>query len=368
MLAGHGKRALCLAWKENHPPPPVVGRHRQPPPEARRQHWHRRTLVPSPAALGATFAFHPTSPLSDPIPADGVAVAGGEPAVEFVPPQRLAPAYLGLLTGDAASTELLAATMVDLAARGHLELFLVDKLWWVRRSAETTGDLLASFERQLLDALFGDETEVALATKQVAMASLALSLHRQVANDLKDRGLFGQRQWVTRPGMLLAASIALATLLVAFAQLLWSAHAITAMAWQVAMACAAGSLFVFTSATTPVGQAMAWRARGFRRFFTESENYHAQLAADAGVQRQYMGYAVVFGAVDNWNSAFAPLDSDSDPLLHGMSLRSFSSALSPASSRSSGRSSGSSWSRSSVGSFGSRSAGGGAGGGGGGSW
>jgi uncharacterized membrane protein len=114
---------------------------------------------------------------------------------------------------------------------------------------------------------------------------------------------------------------------------------------------------------TPMGIAAAWRVRGFDRFFTASEAVHAPAAADQGLFRQYMGYAIVLGHVDRWIAAFdAPDTSDwfatSHPTNMAFALFAASSIWSPPAS--SGSSSG----------FGGgfSGAGGGGGGGGGGSW
>jgi hypothetical protein len=55
---------------------------------------------------------------------------------------------------------------------------------------------------------------------------------------------------------------------------------------------------------TTKGLGAVFRAEGFQRFFNESESMHARAAADEGLLRQYLGYAVAFDAVDRWVAAF----------------------------------------------------------------
>ena len=106
-----------------------------------------------------------------------------------------------------------------------------------------------------------------------------------------------------------------------------------------------------------------WRVRGFNRFFTLSEAMHDRAAADQGLLRQYMGYAIVFGHVTQWIAAFEDQDTSdwfasSSPMnaaFLGFTAASLWSA--PASSSSSSGFGG-----------GFSGAGGGSGGGGGGSW
>ena len=98
---------------------------------------------------------------------------------------------------------------------------------------------------------------------------------------------------------------------------------------------------------------------------------HAKAAADAGLLRQYLGYAVAFDAVDRWVGAFAAPDlswmgaTDVGLLsgwVYGSTMRQASTPPAPVSTGSS----------SSFGGFsgggGGGGFGGGSGGGGGGSW
>ena len=113
---------------------------------------------------------------------------------------------------------------------------------------------------------------------------------------------------------------------------------------------------------TPTGLAAAWRVRGFDRFFTASEAMHDKAAADQGLLRQYMGYAIVFGHVSQWVAAFGATDTSdwfatSSPLDQAfVGFTAGSLWTPPASSSSSGFGGG------------GGGAGGGSGGGGGGSW
>ena len=105
--------------------------------------------------------------------------------------------------------------------------------------------------------------------------------------------------------------------------------------------------------------------KGFKRLFDESENYHAEFAANAGIMRDYMGYAVTLGSVDKWTVGVPDRGAAAgraDVLAaDGRRLpASVSSSATPPRSSSSGFSGG--------GSFGGGGSGGGGGGGGGGSW
>ena len=114
---------------------------------------------------------------------------------------------------------------------------------------------------------------------------------------------------------------------------------------------------------TPLGLAAIWRVRGFDKFFTQSEAMHDRAAADQGLLRQYMGYAIVFGHVTQWIAAFDNPDTSdwfasTSPMNAAFIGFTAASIWSPPASSSSSSGFGG----------GGGGAGGGSGGGGGGSW
>jgi len=74
------------------------------------------------------------------------------------PPSRLPPAMLGVLRGGRIGPRELAATLIDLARRGHLIIrqFSLDDFRFSRRQSP---DKLEPFERELLDQIFGPLAE-----------------------------------------------------------------------------------------------------------------------------------------------------------------------------------------------------------------
>ncbi len=208
------------------------------------------------------------------------------------------------------------------------------------------------------------------------MGTLAGELAENLVDDLEDRGLAipgtdagglnarAGHWWILLLG-LFAVVVGAGVHVVAYSS---KGEAGTALAFQVftvVVVLGLGAWFVIRRAgrgLTPTGLAAVWRVRGFDTFFTSSEATHARAAADQGLLRQYMGYAIVFGHVTQWVAAFdAPDTSDwfqsSSPLdtaFIGFTAGSLWSP--PASSSSSGFGGG------------GGGAGGGSGGGGGGSW
>lgn len=296
-----------------------------------------------------------------------------EPAIEFVPPMGLRPGEMGVLT-EASKTEVLTATVIDLAARGALKVTESGKSWDLDKTDKDVA--LTDDEQRVMTKLFSNGTHTSLAGRRTEMGGLASALAEDLTDDLEDRGLAvrgataASLDTETRGGRALFLGL-IAVVVGCFAHAIaLPASGSLAMARVVQVTAVGlvlltgGLLIVQTAARhlTPLGVAALWRVRGFERFFRDSEAMHARAAADAGLLRQYMGYAIVFGHVREWIAAFEGVDTSdwfdtSGPLLIGLSSFTSSSNWTPPSSSSS----------SGFGSGGG-GGGGGVGGGGGGSW
>jgi hypothetical protein len=296
-----------------------------------------------------------------------------EPAIEFVPPMRLRPGEMGVLI-EAGPVRVLTATVIDLAARGALKITETAESWDLQRtgSVELTDD-----EQRVMSTLFGDADAATLAGRERTLGSLSHSLSEDLTDDLEDRGLavkgataaslssqaHGARVFFLGLVALVIGSFVHAVGVEGFG----ADGAFVAQVAVTALVLAVGAFFILRSVAhdlSPLGLAAIWRVRGFEKFFAGSEAMHARAAADAGLLRQYMGYAIVFGHVDEWIAAFSGTDTSdwfetSGPLplsLYAFMAPSLWTAPPAASSSSSGFSSGFS------------GGGGGIGGGGGGSW
>jgi hypothetical protein len=338
----------------------------------------RRDNAVTPAMLDATFAVRPGGDLAEtasrglPLvaPADLHAV-GDDPVVEFVPPQRLRPVELAALLERGSGSTRLAATAIDLAARGYYDIArgADDDAgdWTLTWRGATEATPLRPYEQDVLDTVFAGEPVVALSTRKTAMPGLATRQRTGVKQHLQGLGLVPRRtRALTGAHFLAGALTALALIGVAAVLAAIAAAGVIALVLvPVGLVLGAITVFVPVSSFTPLGTAMAWRARGFKRLFDESENYHAELAANAGVMRDYMGYAIALGSVDEWTAAFPAEVRERDPVYSPLVIAAFShsvitSSTPPRSSSSRGFSGG--------GRFGGGGAGGGGGGGGGGSW
>lgn len=296
-----------------------------------------------------------------------------DPAIEFVPPMGLRPGEVGALL-EVGATQLLTATVVDLAARGALKITEDSGSWKLERRNRDV--VLTDDEELVMMGLFGQADVATLNDRGAEMSALASAVADNLTDDLEDRGLAVRgadagglrgvmhQAWLLVLGIAAVAVGSIVHVIVVTATGNDSAALVVETVLVLLVILGIGGLLVRAAARglTPLGLAAAWRVRGFDRFFAGSEAMHDRAAADKGLFRQYMGYAIVFGHVTQWVAAFdAPDTSDwfasSVPLNYAFIGFTAGSLWSPPASSSTSGFGG-----------GGGGAGGGGGGGGGGSW
>ena len=306
--------------------------------------------------------------------------------VEFVPPVNLDPAcLLRVKEGvDADVRRMLAGTLVDLAADGVVGLERVGDDWLVRR-IDQPPRMVKPYEYTLLEALLGHDRNEQLLSERVSdLSDKVKDYVKQVDAYLQDLGLLSASKMpaTTKGGIPALARVFGITFVIVFTSiiafgvsLVLPKHPASVM---LLAAVIAGVVYFRdrivndgnSNRFTTRGRATALRARGFDRFFRESEAIHAQAAVRSGLMREYMGYAVALGSVDTWVAAMPAEQMQvwagsglADPYLLGslytqrIFARSVASTYSSSTSRGGGFSGG-----------GFSGGGGGFGGGGGGSW
>src|SRR5690606_28877145 len=85
--------------------------------------------------------------------------------VEYLPPDDLKPAQMGVLMDERADTLDVTATIVDLAVRGYLHITELEKKGWFgsndwKLTKLKDGNDLSPFEKRVLTGLFNSKTEV----------------------------------------------------------------------------------------------------------------------------------------------------------------------------------------------------------------
>jgi hypothetical protein len=309
----------------------------------------------------------------------------GPAPLEFVPPLDLDPASM-LRLRDGMTTDIptaLAATLVDLAAGGVIDLIAVGDDWEVVRRA--TSRQLTTYEQLLMDSVLVNGDRGRLGDARDALAGVIGSFVARVDDQLREQRLRDERRvavvgggrstrWI---GPLVTAIAALVGVALATGSTLPSGPS---GALVIAVGGAMAVVWLVQGAVrdrmrvrglTEDGRGAVRRIQGFERFFRESEAMHAQAAVRLGLVRDYLGYAVAFGAVREWVEAMP--DQVAQAATHGVDVAAWGAlATAPVwrdvSRRHATTSSGSSGFGSGSTASGSSSSGGGRGGGGGGSW
>src|SRR5699024_3942220 len=249
-------------------------------------------------------------------PADGqeAEVALVHPAkdypVQFHPPTGQIPAEVGALVSEKADPNYLAATIVDLAVRGHLTIDTESTKGWTLRRTEQAAQGLAAHEQNVLDALFGEGNE------EVSLDDLGTgsetALRREVlamGDRLKERGWFSGRLRSTRPrssGPRMLMFWVIIILVGVSNGLLGRVNLLPLIVISVFV------LFLFfskfkRSRRTAKGSAVYAQAMGFRKFLETADARQLRFEAGEDIFSRYLPYAMVFGVVDRWVELFRSL-------------------------------------------------------------
>jgi hypothetical protein len=127
-------------------------------------------------------------------------IFGGPPVVvEFLPPEGLTPAQMGVLLDERADTLDVTATIVDLAVRGYLHITELPKKGWfgsndwkLTKLKDSEG--LNAFEKRVLTGLFNSKTEVELSDLKYKFADDLVK-----AKDLLYKDAMKQQWFASKP-------------------------------------------------------------------------------------------------------------------------------------------------------------------------
>jgi len=300
--------------------------------------------------------------------------------LEYVPPDDLKPAEIGVLVDEIAHPLDVTATIVDLAAHGYLRIEEVrsggvmgmfEKDDWKLIRTEKAGGL-KEFEQLLINGLFSSGDEVLLSSLKATFVERLKRVQDALYDAVVAHGWFSGSPKATRDRWL---GIGFGVL-IAGGAILAAAIAWTHVAWMAVPLPIAGIALIALHGAMPhrtaKGTAALTRVRGFRRFIETAETERARFAENANLFYDYLPYAIVFGATEKWAKAFEGLDNQPENPGWYVSSRPFAIA-SFSDSMNSFTTTGTGTIASTPGGSGSSgfsggSSGGGGGGGGGGSW
>ncbi len=240
---------------------------------------------------------------------------GGAYAIEYTPPEGIRPGQVGTLLDEVAHPRDVSASIVDLAARGYLNIEEIAATGWfgkpdwrfTRQPTPTEKRALLPYEQKLLDNLFQSGDIVELATLKQAFATRLSEVQDLLYDDVVSEGWFSSRPDRTR-GFWLGASIAAVALAVAL-----EVAVISFTHWAlVPVGLVVAALLLLTlhnrmPRRTAKGTAALRRTLGFRDFIQTAETRRAEFAEQSNLFYEYLPYAVVFGCVDKWAKTFEGL-------------------------------------------------------------
>ena len=301
--------------------------------------------------------------------------------VEYLPPDGLRPAQMGVLVDERADTVDVTATIIDLAVRGYLKITELDKQGWLGKvdwqldKTREAADELLPYERRLFNAIFKNRETVKVSALKAKFASQL----GEVKDDLYKDAL--KRRWFSRNPETLRAMwlcVGIAAVVLGIVAAVLSGLIFSRALVPVPIALAGLVMIPFSRAmarrTATGGEALR-RILGFKLYITTAETRRQEFNEQQNIFARYLPYAIVFDCVDKWADAFDGLDeqvnsstsswySASHAFTAGAfaaGLGTFANSMSSTMTSTPGGSGGSGFS-------GGGSSGGGRGGGGGGSW
>ena len=235
---------------------------------------------------------------------------GGEMSVAFNPPRGVAPGLAGTVVDGKPETRDVMATIVDLAARGHLRITVVEdptvrngKDWQLHAADPAPNDPLDIIEHELLGALFATGPEVRLSELPRLGNHVITNLQYTLADESYTRGYFRQvtgvhpvrMVWIAAPVLLLAG--------------LWTGAAGALVG--AAAALVGGALIGSRTGQRPVrsaeGTALRIQTLGFKRYLETAEAEQFSYEEAAGIFSKYLPWAIVLGVADHWVKVFGDL-------------------------------------------------------------
>ncbi|MBW3665025.1 MAG: DUF2207 domain-containing protein [Actinobacteria bacterium] len=240
--------------------------------------------------------------------------------VRYRPPEGVRPAHLGLLLDGEVHQSDLVASIIDLAARGHLRIVAIEAGSRYVLVRQEGSDPLHQFERVLLDRLFmtagaqwvgeGDQRRpaVELSSLRGRFASGFEDVRDVLLHEAVARGWFRRHPddvrwyWWALGFTGLVGAIVAGVILAVVSD--WAIVAIPVASASVVLLLVSRWLPTRTRA----GRRMLRESAGFRRFVETAEAGRAEFAEESDQMIDYLGYAVAMGLVSGWVGRFRGLE------------------------------------------------------------
>lgn len=299
--------------------------------------------------------------------------------VEFLPPEKLRPAELGVLMDETAHTHDVVATIIDLASRGYLKITEIPKTWvfgkvdytLTKKTKDEAG--LLGYEKKLLHNLFASGNEITVSSLKQTFYDDLKEVKEELYKEVVAKKLFPSNPDSVRNNYL---GVGIVLLVVGGTGIGFSVDSDFIYFADIALALLViGLLLMLMSKHMPrrtaYGRELYRRARGYHLFINTAEKHRQKFFEQKNMFNEVLPYAIAFGLTEKfakqmheiglkptttgWYSGVTPIHSNTFGANMNDFSRSMSTAIASAPSSSGGFSGGG-------------SSGGGFGGGGGGSW
>jgi len=230
-------------------------------------------------------------------------------AVRETPPEGVPPGLVGVLADEKADNDDVAATLLDLAVRGHLHVEQGESSGpiLVRAQPAPPDDGLLPFERALLDGIFSATPRVDLGDTDSDISAAAAACRQEMDSEVARRGWFPVSPMKTRTRWLLAGLliglVGIATTVV-FSMFLGLGFIGLALVGVGVVVCCLSGVAV---APTPAGTEIQAQAEGFRQYLSTSDADTLALPPGVDLFSLYLPWTVLWGLTEHWSSIFAAL-------------------------------------------------------------
>lgn len=254
-------------------------------------------------------------------------VRGSAPtvAVQFNPPPGVQPGMVGTIIDEQANTVDVSASVVDLAVRGYLTMEEVPARFgrsdWrlTRRTGPASGSPLATYEAELLDALFSRGSPVLLSDLKNHFASSLELVKQEMYSETVRRGWFRSSPHLQRSAW---KGIGTVLVLLGLASIFFLGPVLgTGVTSGVlpflpfsGTAILGGGLLLAgiivrllgarMASRTADGSAVLAQSEGFREYLETAEANQIRFEEAQDIFSRYLPYAIVFGVAEKWARTF----------------------------------------------------------------
>jgi hypothetical protein len=239
-----------------------------------------------------------------------------EIVVAWDPPTELSPAEVGTLYDERCDMQDIIATLIDLAARGHLRIREVSKknamgfgnfdYLFIKTEAPAEDAPLRKYERDFLSAVFGTLDQVFLSDLKNSFASRIPAIRDEIYDTLAQEGYFLQNpESVRKQYRTMAVFFSLLGMILILAS---STNDVLApFGIGVFVSAAMIGTFAFAMpARTQKGIVALRRSLGFAIFLNSIQKRQVEtlVTSDPTVFGRLLPYTMVLGAADKWAEDF----------------------------------------------------------------